>query len=146
MSQSKRILNNQSGFTLIEIIAVLVLLGILAAVAVPKYTSMMDEAKLKSAQTAIAEAKAQVNQYSAKYILATGDVPTTLANLQSQGLAPDGTYDAEDFTITFSTQVTDTDGNIYIPISVVSTTDTEITATGRAYLPKTEATETTTTE
>ncbi|WP_413815482.1 type IV pilin protein, partial [Desulfobotulus sp.] len=37
MEQRKSLMRNQEGFTLIEIIAVLVLLGILAAVAVPRY-------------------------------------------------------------------------------------------------------------
>ena len=41
-------LKNQKGFTLIEIIAVLVILGILSAVAVPKYFDMQAEARNKS--------------------------------------------------------------------------------------------------
>ncbi len=40
----KKVLRNQKGFTLVEIIAVLILLGILAAVAVPKFIDLTDVA------------------------------------------------------------------------------------------------------
>lgn len=43
------ILRNQKGFTLIEIIAVLVILGLLAVVAVPKFIDLQDQAAQKSA-------------------------------------------------------------------------------------------------
>ena len=36
----KKLLGNQKGFTLIEIIAVLIILGVIAAVAVPKFVDM----------------------------------------------------------------------------------------------------------
>jgi len=84
------ILRNQRGFTLIEIIAVLILLGILAAVAVPKYLDMTSEAKKKAVDAAIAELNSRESMAWGKVKLAgTSDIDN---DVWAQ-VAPGGTID-----------------------------------------------------
>lgn len=59
----------QKGFTLIEIVMVLVLLGILAAVAVPKYFDLQEKAEKKALDAVSAEINARYNGYFAQFIL-----------------------------------------------------------------------------
>ena len=61
--------NRHSGFTLIEIVMVLVLSGILTAVAVPKYFDLQEEARMKAASAAIAEAQSRINATFAQKVL-----------------------------------------------------------------------------
>jgi MSHA pilin protein MshA len=69
-------MRNQKGFTLIEIIAVLVILGILAAVAVPKYIDLAAQAKRSAAQGEVAEMKGSLNLGYAKLFMSNGTAPT----------------------------------------------------------------------
>ena len=89
-------LKSSKGFTLIEIIAVLVILGILAAVAVPKYIDMQGEAKKAAAKGQVAEIKSTLNLAYAKAFLAAGAKPTDIATVINEagitttmGTAPD---------------------------------------------------------
>ncbi|ETR73315.1 MAG: MSHA pilin protein MshA [Candidatus Magnetoglobus multicellularis str. Araruama] len=57
---------NCGGFTLIEIIVVLVILGILAAIIVPKYINIQDDARLRAIEGVVAELQARSNIAYAK--------------------------------------------------------------------------------
>lgn len=59
-----------AGFTLVEVVAVLVLLGILAAVAVPKFFDLSSDAEKKAAEAALMEAQVRINAGYSKAVYA----------------------------------------------------------------------------
>ncbi len=79
-------MSNPKGFTLIEILAVIVILGILSAILVPRFTAMTDQARQSALLAAIAEGQSRVNAAAARHTLTAGSLPTAYAQF-SQLLA-----------------------------------------------------------
>jgi prepilin-type N-terminal cleavage/methylation domain-containing protein len=70
---NRKIRTREQGFTLIEIIAVLVILGILAAVAVPKFFDMQESAEKKTLEIALNDMKSRaVSCYSTSMLEGNG--------------------------------------------------------------------------
>ena len=76
------------GFTLVEILIVVVILGILAAIVIPQFTSASESAKSSSLVSQLQTLRSQLELYQIQH---NGDYPT-LANLQ-QDLDADGVQD-----------------------------------------------------
>jgi prepilin-type N-terminal cleavage/methylation domain-containing protein len=67
---------NEGGFTLIEIIAVLIILGILVAVAVPRYMDLVTEAHQKAVDGALAALQSTATMDYSRNLLQSPSVTT----------------------------------------------------------------------
>ena len=72
----------QQGFTLVELVTVLVILGILAAVAIPKYVSYTSEARTAALNGLAGAMRSAVSLTQAKYVVGgnTASTSVTLAD------------------------------------------------------------------
>lgn len=76
MTMMRKILKSKEGFTLIELMIVLLVLGVLATIAVPRFADMTGKANLVKAKTELKQVQTALELYNAEH----GAYPSVDAN------------------------------------------------------------------
>ena len=119
------VLRSEKGFTLIEMICILVILGIVSSIAIPKYIDLTQEAKNRAALMAVADGKSRLSRQYAKLFLEVGTPPTV-----TDIMAVVTTNAGDDYQLNFAST-----GPASIRISAAGRGPNRGTSSGTWYLP-----------
>jgi len=75
----------RSGFSLIELMVVIVVMAILAAVVLPRFTGASDDARSAALQSAVQGVRSSIGAFRTRAVMAGADPFPTLAELTTQG-------------------------------------------------------------
>lgn len=128
MKMFKKLIRNQEGFTLLELIVVVAVIGILAAIIVPQVTDIQDDAKENSVRANLVNIQTSME----KYRLEDGngsystDLATAGVSVDSNYIFVDNTSDNSKYTVYYEINL-DTDSDkeyLYVDSSQSGVQDT----------------------
>lgn len=130
-------MKKQSGFTLIELMIVVAIVGILAALALPAYQDYIVRSKMSEVMAELAESKTSVAEYAATNnawppSLAAAGISTNSKFIQTNGLNFTSSSDTAgrlEATLNGAELTTALNGNIIYMVGTRDTTTNEITWT-----------------